>query len=120
MSVSQAFELAEVLGWSRDCLMKALDLPRSTVLKKQGSNDLLRPSHSERVIRLADLVVKVSSMVERSGSSEDFDAGKWTGRWLLEPLPALEWQAPATLLNTNDGAQLVLQLLLQMESGAYA
>lgn len=113
-------ELADRLHWSKEALVVSLDIPRSTVHRKKTSVAPLARNQSERLLKLADLVNLVTEMVERSGNPDSFDAGEWTGRWLQTPSAALGGQPPASLLDTDEGTQLVRNLLAQMESGAYA
>ena len=40
--------------------------------------------------------------------------------WLAAPIPALRGKAPNALLDTGEGERLVLTVLDQIESGAYA
>ena len=68
----------------------------------------------------ADLLAKVTLMVEKSGNPEGFDAVAWLSRWLADPVPALGGARPIDLIGTTEGRELVATTLDQMLSGAYA
>lgn len=63
------------------------------------------------------LVGAVNAVVSRS--SGGFNAEQWARRWLDEPLPALDGHRPAELMETVEGAGLVLGLIESIASGAY-
>lgn len=75
---------------------------------------------SERTRRLAQLVGLVETMAAESGAPDGFDAAAWVGEWLARPHSALGGQMPADLLDTTDGLQMLLRLLKQSQTGAYA
>jgi len=66
------------------------------------------------------LVQIVSRIVRESGDSLGFNAAKWTFEWLSNPNPALGGVRPSKYLGTRDGRVLVVSLVRQMQSGAYA
>lgn len=103
-------KLASALGWSLVHLEEVLGI-------KPGA-DQLAPSVSERFLLLHDLLLQVQTMLDRSGTGEPFDAGRWLGRWLDEPNPALGGK-PAAWLDTCVGFSLVAGVLASMETGAY-
>jgi putative toxin-antitoxin system antitoxin component (TIGR02293 family) len=94
-------------------------LARPTVDRKIRSSKLLSQDESERVMGIARLVGQAQNLVEQSGGSADFDAGRWVGEWLQKPLPALDGKSPGELMDTVDGRALVSELLSQQQSGAY-
>lgn len=103
-------ELADALGWSREHLDEVLSIESGTALAA--------PADSERFLLLHDLVLEVAAMVRRSGNPEKFDAGRWLGRWLDQPNPALGAK-PAHWLDTCAGCFMVANVLACMESGVY-
>ena len=113
-------ECAELLGWTTARLLAALNLPKSSVSRKLREDKPLDPAASERLLAIIDLISQVESMVERSGRPEGFDAARWISTWLETENSALGGDKPADYLDTATGAQVVSQLLAQMESGAYA
>ncbi|WP_266170767.1 MbcA/ParS/Xre antitoxin family protein [Dyella subtropica] len=72
---------------------------------------------AERRLRLLEIVQMV---VLESGNLEDFDAAAWLDDWLRHPVPALSNNLPAEYLKSDEGCQVLIQLLGQMRSGAYA
>jgi uncharacterized protein (DUF2384 family) len=66
------------------------------------------------------LVAQVQTMVEESGNPNGFDAGRWVQGWLQKPLPALGGRRPVEYMSTQEGRELVAQLLAMAQSGAYA
>lgn len=69
------------------------------------------------VLELTSLVQRI---VDESGDSLGFDALAWTAHWLARPLPALGGAHPADFMETVEGRALVKQLIMRMQSGAYA
>ena len=108
--ISVRGELADVLGWSREHL--------DEVLRIESGTALAAPADSERFLLLHDLVLEVAAMVRRSGNPEKFNAGRWLGRWLDQPNPALGAK-PAHWLDTCTGCFMVANVLACMESGVY-
>lgn len=77
------------------------------------------PDESERLLGVATLMGQAQRIVEESGNPDSFDPATWTAKWLESPLPALGGKAPGEFLDTADGRELVSQLLLRQQSGAY-
>ena len=71
----------------------------------------------DRITKLAGLVRR---MVEESGNGGRFDAESWTRAWLATPLPALGCVQPISYLDSEQGYELLRQLLLRMQSGAFS
>jgi len=69
-------------------------LARPTVDRKIRSSKLLSQDESERVMGIARLVGQAQNLIEQSGGSADFDAGRWIGDWLQKTLPALDGKSP--------------------------
>ncbi len=55
----------------------------------------------------------------RARAIEVFGSRADAEKWLKEPAMALEQRAPAALLGTSQGRQLVCNLLIQLEYGVY-
>ena len=49
----------------------------------------------------------------------NFDASTWLATWIKQPVPALGWVTPASLMVTQAGVELVSDVLKSMASGAY-
>lgn len=79
-------------------------------LQRYHEQDYL-PSHvSEQIIQWAQIIVFGRSV---------FESNKIFQHWMQTPNRALGGAKPADLLDTRQGAQLLLQLLGQIEHGVY-
>jgi uncharacterized protein (DUF2384 family) len=74
---------------------------------------------AERMIGIARLVGQAQSIVEESGSRQNFDAAKWVSASLDRPLPALGGKCPSEFMDTSSGRSMVADLLGQQQSSAY-
>ena len=68
-----------------------------------------------RLLGLAQEIVANSTSEE----AKDFDVGKWLGRWIEIPQPALGGLKPSEVLDTPTGIETVEKLLGALESGVY-
>nr|WP_302474469.1 MbcA/ParS/Xre antitoxin family protein [Roseococcus sp. MDT2-1-1] len=68
----------------------------------------------------SDLVTLVQTMVAESGDPAGFDAAAWLANWMQRPVPALGNRTPLSFMGTEEGRDLVKQILLRMQSGAYS
>lgn len=59
-------------------------------------------------------------MVRANDDSREFDSAAWVDRWLQSPVPALGDKLPLDYLGSDEDCQILVQLLRQMQSGAYA
>lgn len=75
---------------------------------------------SAGVLALVRLIGRVQSIVCESGDPANFDAGRWTARFLTSPSPALSRLRPCEYLATSRGQELVSQLIELQQTGAYA
>lgn len=107
------------MGIPKERLYTTLRFPSSTIDRKIRNNDALSAEHSERLIGLERLIGQVEMMLSQSGTGEKFDANRWVGAWLDQPLPALGGARPAEYMDTIEGQELISGLLSQMQSGAY-
>lgn len=117
---SEMARIAKLMNWPKERLFKLLDLPRATVYRKASSNQRLSKEQSERAVGIARLVGQVQVMVEESGNPAGFDAAIWVADWLDRPVPALGGKQPSEFMDTVEGQELVSNLLLKIQSGAYA
>lgn len=113
-------KLATTLRLTADQLYKHLGFARATVDRKARNKENLSQDQSERIIGLMKLIGQVQTMVEESGNPEGFDAARWVGEWIQKPNPALGRRRPADLMDTVQGLEIVSNLLLKMQTGAYA
>jgi hypothetical protein len=70
--------------------------------------------------RRQQLVQAVQTIVCESGEHAGFDAAVWLDDWLRRPLPALGGRLPVEYLDSDEGYDLLAQLLHQMQSGAFS
>jgi len=118
---AEAFiQIARSMDCSKEQLGKTLGLSVTTIDRKVKSGEMLSAEQGERVVGMARLIGQVQAMVEQSGNPEGFDAARWLGRWLDEPLPALGGSHPGEMMDTAEGRALVSNLLTMAQSGAYA
>lgn len=68
----------------------------------------------------SELVNLVEKIVRESGNPVGFDAKEWVIRWLGSPHHALGGQLPKTFLNTLEGRDLVVSLILRIQSGSFS
>lgn len=101
-------------------VMEALKFPPSTIDRKISQNERLTPEQTERFVGLESLIDQVQAIVEESGDPTGFDAAKWLGEWLEQPLPALGGHKPSEYMDTVTGQQYISSLIARMQSGAYA
>ncbi len=114
-------ELSHDLGLSRVTLAAFLGLSYGAVGRRIRIGQSLPPAESERVLGVQRLIVQVHTVVEESGSGRatGFDAARWLGSWLREPIPALGRQPPGSYLDTMEGQKFISNVLALAQSGAY-
>ena len=113
------------MGVTKDRFSQFTGMSISNVKRKisknvTGPERALSRAESESMVGLARLIGQVKTIVNESGDSQGFNAAKWFGEWIEQPVKALGGQKPADLLDTADGRDAVSRLLAQMQSGAYA
>lgn len=74
---------------------------------------------SLRVQGVEKLINLVESMINPDYCA-DFYASSWVEQWIEQPLPALNNMKPVEYMDTIEGQELVINLLMKMQSGAYA
>ncbi len=109
------------LGLPAARVFEILRIPKATVEKKAAGDEMLTGSSGYAAIGLVKLLGIAQGIVANSTAPEarGFDTGKWLGRWIELPQPALGGRPPADFLDTPSGAELVARLLGSIESGAY-
>ena len=113
-------EMVRRMDASQERVVKFLGVSTATINRKSARHENLSRDESARVIGLAVLIGQVQTMVDRSGDPEGFDAAKWVSDWLEQPVPALGGRKPADLMDTPPGQEMVSNLIVMMETGAYA
>ena len=108
------------MRWPQEKSITALGLTRATFGRRLTNKEKLSTEESSRVFGLRRLIGQVEAMVRESGNPEGFDAPAWVGNWLERPQPSLGGKTPSSFMDTAEGQQLVMQVLAQAQSGAYA
>jgi putative toxin-antitoxin system antitoxin component (TIGR02293 family) len=68
-------------------------------------------AESDRLYRVACVIARAEEVLGSSQAAE---------RWLKEPLPALGFETPLSILDTDEGAQMVCDLLGRIEHGVFS
>jgi putative toxin-antitoxin system antitoxin component (TIGR02293 family) len=81
-----------------------------TWARRMASNQL-SPVESDRLYRLARIIAR---------TEEVFRSREKASRWLQEPNRALGLQMPLSLLDTDEGARRVEDVLIRIEHGVFS
>ena len=110
LSAAAVDALAKSLKISRAELSQALNIPERTLArrKREGS---MSSEESAKLVRLARVVHRAEEVFEGLDVALD---------WLKSPNAALSGQAPLNLVDTEMGAELVLDTLGRIEHGVFA
>lgn len=73
-------------------------------------------SRTQRRLRLIQVL---EIIVQESGNAHGFSATRWINEWLRTPNLALRNRLPGEYLDSDEGCELLVRLLRQMQSGAY-
>ena len=112
--------IVDVTAIPKERLVRFLDLRPATIARKIREGEMLSTDQSERVLGLERLIGQVAVMVGDSGDSTGFDAARWVGDWLEQPIPALGGAKPADYMDTIEGQERVSRLLVQSQAGVFA
>ena len=66
------------------------------------------------------IISAVQDVVRESGNPVGFDAASWLDEWLSHPLSALGGRLPSDYLETDDGCDLLIQLIRRAQTGAFS
>lgn len=99
------------LGFTLEEAAASLGLPPRTLHRRKAEKQRLDPSESEKMLRLARV---------GAAAIDVFGDEELARRWLREPIRALEGATPASLLDTDIGAEAVLDVLTRIEHGVYS
>jgi putative toxin-antitoxin system antitoxin component (TIGR02293 family) len=87
-----------------------IDISERTLARRKLERSLSK-AESDRLYRVARIA---------AGAEEVFGSAAAAERWLKEPIPALGHVTPLSLLDTDEGAQRVTDLLGRIEYGVYS
>lgn len=116
--------LAHDLEIDQSILADHMGIARSTFSRKLKNDEALSRGDGAIALGVARLIGEVDRILRESGDpeqmGESFDVAEWTGQWLKQPVGALGNRRPLDYLDNAFGQETVLQLIRQMQSGAFA
>lgn len=123
--LSPAFvkKMARDLAVDQSVLTDSMGIARSTFTRKAKNHEALSTGESAVALGLAHVVGEIGRVLDESGDPDqlrDFDVAQWVGIWLREPVAALGGHTPLDFMDNSYGLETVLQLVRQMQSGAFA
>lgn len=86
---------------------------------KDPDRHLSQPEPTGRAVAVKQLEREAQRMAEEAGDPEGFDVSAWLADWLAQPVPALGGRRPGDMHDSEDGRAQVMQVLRQIQSGAY-
>lgn len=101
---------AEASGVGLETLASALGISLRTVQRRNGSGERLDAGPSERLVRLAELYARTSSMT----GSDDM-----ASQWMQTPRDVFGGRTPFELAGSELGAREVEDLLSRIEYGVF-
>lgn len=102
--------LLKVIQLSQSDLARALDIPERTLARRKREG-VLNSEESAKLLRLARVVSRANEVFERSDAAI---------HWLKAPNASLGGKTPLSLLDTDIGAESVLDTLGRIEHGVFA
>ena len=87
-----------------------LDISDRTLARRRAQQTLSK-AESDRLYRIARVAVQAEEVLGSTQTAE---------RWLKEPLPALGTETPLELLDTDEGVQMVSDILGRIEHGVFS
>ena len=102
--------ILSVAGLSQSELARALGIPERTLARRKREG-ALNSEESSKLLRLARVVSRASEVFEDPAAAVD---------WLKSPNAALRGNAPLSLLDTDIGAEAVLDTVGRIEHGVFA
>jgi putative toxin-antitoxin system antitoxin component (TIGR02293 family) len=110
MPAAAVDSLLKAVRLSQSDLARALGIPERTLARRKREG-LLSSEESAKLLRLARVVGR---------AKEVFDDSEAAIHWLKSPNTALGRQTPLSLLDTDIGAESVLDTLGRIEHGVFA
>jgi putative toxin-antitoxin system antitoxin component (TIGR02293 family) len=102
--------ILSVAQLSQSELAQALGIPARTLARRKREG-VLNSEESSKLVRLARVVSRASEVFDDPAAAVD---------WLKSPNAALRGNAPLSLLDTDIGAESVLDTLGRIEHGVFA
>ncbi len=110
ISATAVETLVTALRISRAELSQALGIPERTLARRKREG-ALSSEESAKVVRLARVVQRAEEVFENLDVAVD---------WLKSTNPSLSGETPLSLVDTEIGAELVLDTLGRIEHGVFA
>lgn len=112
-SESLDYVLNDMREWagSQAVVLDVIGSRRTLERKTGGRETSLKPAESDRLARLARLMVRAEQAIGNPDKAH---------RWLMKPNRALGGQVPLKLLDSDAGASAVEQVLGRIEYGVYS
>lgn len=111
LSAAAFKRVIEASACTRQRVIKSMKLSERTLARRLNAREHLKPESSERVLRLARVLIRAEDV---------FEAKEKAQRWIDVSNVALGGQTPLECLDTGDGFQLVLDLLGRIEHGVHS
>ena len=102
--------ILDAVGLSQSELARALGIPERTLARRKREG-LLNSEESSKLLRLARVISRAQQVFDKPPAAVD---------WLKAPNAALRGHAPLNLLDTDIGAESVLDTLGRIEHGVFA
>jgi putative toxin-antitoxin system antitoxin component (TIGR02293 family) len=102
--------ILNAVGLSQSELARALGIPERTLARRKREG-VLNSEESSKLLRLARVITRAREVFDDPGAAVD---------WLKTPNAALRGNAPLNLLDTDIGAENVLDTLGRIEHGVFA
>jgi putative toxin-antitoxin system antitoxin component (TIGR02293 family) len=101
--------ILNAVGLSQSELARALGIPERTLARRKREG-VLNSEESSKLLRLARVITRAREVFDDPGAAVD---------WLKTPNAALRGNAPLNLLDTDIGAENVLDTLGRIEHGVF-
>src|SRR5271167_1276315 len=102
--------ILNAVSLSQSELARALGIPERTLARRKREG-VLNSEESSKLLRLARVISRAQVVFDDAGAAVD---------WLKTPNAALRGYAPLSLLDTDIGAESVLDTLGRIEHGVFA
>lgn len=102
--------LVDFLSITKSELSEAIDIPFRTLVRRKGEA-LLDRDESAKLVRVARVIERAEEVFENRDAARE---------WLKSPNASLSGQTPMSLLDTEIGAESVLDTLGRIEHGVFA
>jgi|SRR5689334_8180145 len=102
--------ILDAVGLSQSELARALGIPERTLARRKHEG-LLNSEESSKLLRLARVISRAQQVFDNPAAAVD---------WLKAPNAGFRGHAPLNLLDTDIGAESVLDTLGRIEHGVFA